>query len=80
MSVSNKLTDRNAKWNKMSQEWHRTDWRFVDYFNSDFSISGIASVNEEHVSPHTWLQKTSLSEVEIAKMDPNMHSRSFVYQ
>ena len=65
-------------------KYHRSDTElieeFIAYFNSDFSISGIASVNEEHVSPHMWLQKTSLSEVEIAKMDPNMHSHSFVYQ
>lgn len=36
---------------------HRQDTElieeFVDYFTSCFSISGVASINEEHVSSHT---------------------------
>lgn len=40
---------------------------FVDYFTSGFSTSGTASSDEEHVSSHTGLWNTSLSEAEIAQ-------------
>ena len=40
--------------NEMKYHRHDTELieEFADYFTSNFSISGIASVNEQHVSSH----------------------------